>query len=210
MTLSLMAAAGTADAIEGRAIVIDGDTITVGDVHVRLEGIDAPELAQRCGRRACGAEAADYLRDLIAGAQVQCESIGRDDYDREIATCRVGARDLGRAMIEAGFAMAFVRYSDTYVDESAEARTASRGLWRAPQTFEPPWEYRARRWNTATQKAPEGCPIKGNISRDGTRIYHTPWGSAHYDRTRIDTSRGERWFCDEREALDAGWRAPLR
>ena len=56
----------------------------------------------------------------------------------------------------------------------------------------------------------DGCPIKGNINRDGELIYHTPWGSQWYDRTRISTARGEQWFCSEREALDAGWRAPLR
>jgi len=26
----------------------------------------------------------------------------------------------------------------------------------------------------------------------------------------IRTRKGERWFCSAREALDAGWRAPLR
>jgi hypothetical protein len=50
------------------------------------------------------------------------------------------------------------------------------------------------------------CRIKGNISNNG-RIYHVP-GSRHYDRTKIDTSRGERWFCSVEEAVRAGWRAP--
>jgi endonuclease YncB( thermonuclease family) len=53
---------------------------------------------------------------------------------------------------------------------------------------------------------PSRCPIKGNISRSG-RIYHLP-GGATYDRTLIDESRGERWFCSEDEARAAGWRAP--
>jgi hypothetical protein len=30
-----------------------------------------------------------------------------------------------------------------------------------------------------------------------------------YDRTRVSVVKGERWFCSEREALDAGWRQPL-
>jgi endonuclease YncB( thermonuclease family) len=49
-----------------------------------------------------------------------------------------------------------------------------------------------------------GCDIKGNISGNG-RIYHLP-GGAYYARTRIDESRGERWFCSESEARAAGWR----
>lgn len=50
------------------------------------------------------------------------------------------------------------------------------------------------------------CPTKGNVSRSG-RIYHLP-GSASYERTVIEESRGERWFCSEDEARAAGWRAP--
>ena len=41
----------------------------------------------------------------------------------------------------------------------------------------------------------------------GERVYHTP-DSPWYARTEIDTSAGERWFCTEREAQEAGWRAP--
>jgi hypothetical protein len=51
------------------------------------------------------------------------------------------------------------------------------------------------------------CRIKGNISDRGDRIYHVP-GSRHYDRTRIDTARGERWFCSAADARAAGFRAP--
>lgn len=50
------------------------------------------------------------------------------------------------------------------------------------------------------------CLIKGNISDNG-RIYHTP-GSPSYDRTKIEESKGERWFCTEAEARAAGWRPP--
>jgi endonuclease YncB( thermonuclease family) len=50
------------------------------------------------------------------------------------------------------------------------------------------------------------CLIKGNISNAG-RIYHVP-GSAYYEVTRIDESKGERWFCTEAQARAEGWRAP--
>ena len=62
-----------------------------------------------------------------------------------------------------------------------------------------------------TSEAPHpNCLIKGNINRDGERIYHTPWSSPHYKRTKIKTSKGERWFSTEGEARQAGWRAPYR
>ncbi len=35
-------------------------------------------------------------------------------------------------------------------------------------------------------------------------IVANPW----YSRTKVSVEKGERWFCSEREALDAGWRAP--
>lgn len=48
--------------------------------------------------------------------------------------------------------------------------------------------------------------IKGNISyRTGVKIYHAPWDN-DYNRTVIDTSAGERWFCTTKDAEAAGWR----
>jgi hypothetical protein len=49
------------------------------------------------------------------------------------------------------------------------------------------------------------CVIKGNISTKGERIYHMP-GGEYCDATVIDTSKGERWFGTEAEAVAAGWR----
>ena len=63
---------------------------------------------------------------------------------------------------------------------------------------------------TAPKRAAStGCRIKGNIARNGSRIYHVP-GGQFYDRTRISTARGERWFCTEGDARDAGWRRSRR
>ena len=62
-----------------------------------------------------------------------------------------------------------------------------------------------------TSDAPDpNCLIKGNINRHGERIYHTPWSSPHYKKTKINTNKGERWFYTEGEARQAGWRAPYR
>ena len=51
------------------------------------------------------------------------------------------------------------------------------------------------------------CLIKGNINSKGTKIYHVP-GTSAYASTKIDTSKGERWFCTEADALAAGWSPP--
>jgi endonuclease YncB( thermonuclease family) len=215
LLLLVPAAAATAEPVTltGTAAVIDGDTFAIGATVVRLADVDAPELAQTCeaglrGLRPCGAYVADALVERIAGREVRCSVAELDQYDRRISSCEVASEDLSGWLVSSGLAMAFRRFSDRFVPEEEAARAASVGLWSTDS--EPPWQYRAHRWEVAVQEAPEGCPIKGNINREGERIYHTPWGSQWYDRTTISADQGERWFCSEREALDAGWRAPLR
>lgn len=65
--------------------------------------------------------------------------------------------------------------------------------------------------NPAQSSAPRdnsvaaGCLIKGNVSRNGERIYHVP-GDRTYDRVRMDKGPDKRWFCTEEQAVAAGWR----
>lgn len=207
-SIALVVAATGARAQEAR--LIDGDTFRMGDQSYRLHGIDAPELAQQCasdggGSWPCGRAAASHLKELLARSPLECEGRGHDDYDRIIAVCHAGGGDIGEAMVLAGMAWAFTRFSHDYTAQEASAQAQEKGIWQAPtQSAE---GFRAERWLVAAQQAPEGCPIKGNISRGG-RIYHTPW-SRMYERTRVSLEKGELWFCSEREALDAGWRMPL-
>lgn len=46
--------------------------------------------------------------------------------------------------------------------------------------------------------------VKGNINSSGKKFYHTV-ESPQYNQTLIDESKGERFFCTEQEAIDAGW-----
>lgn len=195
--------------ISGPATIVDGDTIEIGQVAIRLHGIDAPEAGQDCktarGRDwSCGKEAINKLAKLVGRKKVSCKGGEWDRYDRLIAVCDVDGDSLNEAMIANGLAWAFVKYADDYVEQEHQAREQGIGVWQGHAV--PPWEYRARKWKVAKQDAPEGCPIKGNISGGG-KIYHPPW-SPWYDRTKINIEDGERWFCSEREAIDAGWRAP--
>ena len=202
------AAAGTAT-ITGPAEVVDGDGLKIGPVAIRIHGIDAPEAAQDCPKASGGngpaAKAATaLLDDLAGGREVACTARDRDGYGRIVASCAVDGQDVASAIMRAGLAWAYVEYSTDYVDLEAAAKAEGVGVWQAPA--QPPWEYRADRWERAVAEAPGGCPIKGNIARDGERIYHTPW-SPWYGRTKISEGKGERWFCDEGAAQAAGWRA---
>ena len=184
--------------------VIDGDTFELNGIIHRLNGIDAPEHGQKCGTSPCGKIATEALGNILNGARIDCVIHGRDSYDRAISTCVVNGQDIGRLLVERGVAWAFLKYSDTYAQEQLDAKARKLGIWSGPA--QPAWEFRAEKWQVAEQQAPQGCPIKGNISRNG-RIYHTPW-SPWYSKTKINTSKGERWFCSEDEAVKAGWRAP--
>jgi endonuclease YncB( thermonuclease family) len=195
--------------IEGAARIIDGDTIAIGDLKIRLHGIDAPEGDQLCAGAdgkpwKCGLEAIRLLARLTAGRTVACRSLGLDKYYRVLATCAADGVDLNAELVRQGLAWAFVRYSSDYVNVEGEARAARRGVFQA--ATQAPWEFRAARWQDASSAAPEGCAIKGNVNGRGERIYHMPW-SRHYDAVRMDETKGKRWFCSESEAIDAGWRS---
>lgn len=193
--------------IGGAARVIDGDTIVIDGRNVRLEGIDAPEHGQTCGRRffgmwKCGAAAAEALRTIVEGRSVTCESRGDDKYGRMLGICFVDGEDINARMVREGFAWAFVKYSKTYVREEEEARADRAGIWSGEA--EPAWIFREKRWAGAEYAAPHGCAIKGNVTGHG-HLYYMPW-SPRYSSVKIEEEKGERWFCSETEAISAGWR----
>jgi hypothetical protein len=57
---------------------------------------------------------------------------------------------------------------------------------------------------SATEGAPSpDCIIKGNVNRNGERIYHLP-GQEYYDKVQMDPGKGKRWLCTPEEAEAAG------
>lgn len=140
----LCAPAALASPIVGRAEIIDGDSLRVAGTEIRLHGVDAFERSQKCGELACGREATAMLRQLVASRDVSCTRKDVDRYGRTVAKCRVGETDLAAALVRAGWAMAFTRYSFEYVVAEQSARTAKAGAWASGQVT-PPWTWRSRR-----------------------------------------------------------------
>lgn len=129
----------------GRCVAVgDGDSFKVlrsgCEVRVRLHGVDCPELQQDFGQRA-----RKHTSELVFGKDVTVEVVTRDVHDRLVAHVSVDGQDLGLALVQAGMAWHFTRYSDdpSLAAAEREARAAKRGLWQQPDPV-PPWEYREK------------------------------------------------------------------
>jgi endonuclease YncB( thermonuclease family) len=192
--------------LEGRATALTGDSLRVAGTDVVLDGIEAPEASQSCKRAnggawRCGAAAKETLAGLIRGKRINCEILGEGDVAKR-ARCHLGEKDLAEVLVRQGHVFAHGGFWSTYAGVQDEAQTEKLGLWDGEA--ERPQEFRDKRWQEAKEKAPDGCPIKGPI-RSGARTYVLPW-SLSYDSIKLRTSRGERWFCSESEAAEAGWK----
>ena len=126
--------------------IVDADTLEVAGQKVRLQGIDAPESAQSCRqagghRYPCGDHATQALRTRIGPAAVTCTIEGRDRYLRALGICYAAdGTDLNGWLVRQGHALAYRKYSTTYVPQEDQAKAAQAGLWAG--AFVPPWDWR--------------------------------------------------------------------
>ena len=114
----------------GRAQVSDGDSFRIGDQRIRLLGLDAPELNQRCTDAAgaswpCGRVARDRMSALLNSGDISCKPEENDRYGRLLARCSLAAKDLGATMVEEGLAIA----AGDYAGDEKTARAARLGIW---------------------------------------------------------------------------------
>ena len=218
---------------DGDTIVVE---LGSGPINVRLGSIDAPEKDQPWGVEATTALQSRVQAREVALKVVEQDRYERlvavvylGDENLNAWMAREGNAWAYRAYLEDP------EYCGLE-DEARTSRLGLWAM--TPTEWRAPWEWRqhqkgdrrpftdfgaetregciaasGRREPTRTRSLPmdpgapaTGCLIKGNISKNG-RIYHVP-GSEWYDETRVDESKGERWFCTEDEARAAGWRAP--
>ncbi len=125
--------------------VIDGDTLVVDEagrrVIVHLLGVDAPEIAGRNEASECfGREAADLLRQLVAGRLVQLRPNAAANAFDELRRYVYVVVDTGQA-VAVNWALVWQGYAwtqstapntheqETYRQAEQAARESGRGLW---------------------------------------------------------------------------------
>ncbi|WP_082478562.1 thermonuclease family protein [Rhizobium sp. Leaf453] len=112
--------------LRGRCWVIDGDTIAIDKVRIRLAGIDAPELDHPWGKQAKWA-----MVQLCKGQMITARLRPELSYDRIVAECSLpDGRDLAAELVRCGLALDWPKFSDGKY-RHLETPDARRKLWRA-------------------------------------------------------------------------------
>lgn len=204
--------------------VIDGDTIELDTgERVRYIGINTPETVDPRRPIQCfGKEASRMNKELVEGKIVRLEkdTSDTDKYGRLLRYVYAGSTFVNKKMVEEGYAYASsyppdVGHQEEFSIAMREAKEEGRGLWASCGINKDTQQNTSATLpheNAGSEKIPTketraiapGCVIKGNISTSGN-IYHLP-GCGSYEKTVINTDQGERMFCTEEEALNAGWR----
>ena len=91
----------------GSFSITDGDTVRLGDERIRLLDIDTPESHQsRCERESRLADAATArLGQILTSGPVRIDRRDTDRYGRTLAYLYVNGREVGRQLVQEGFAL---------------------------------------------------------------------------------------------------------
>jgi len=219
--------------VSGVPRIVDADTLYIDAHKIRLSGVDAPETDQVCldargQTNTCGIEAKNRLQERFGGRPLTCTLSGTDLYGRSLGDCAADGESISRWLVRNGWALAFRKYSTTFIADEDYARERKVGLWAG--AFIAPWDWRHRSGATvilgaldvtkdaqrkllspqnASEPPDPNCVIKANMSRSGECIYHVP-GGRFYDRLRMESHADRRWYCNEAEAEAAGCRHSKR
>lgn len=132
---------------EGRAQIVDGDTLQIGTRRVHLYGVDAPETDQTCERGGkswrCGMEATYAMAALLEFHWLVCRQREINTAGDMVGVCRLGGPkgfSVNRKIVRSGWALALRPSGDDYDADEQAARAAKVGLWSG--SFVAPWQWR--------------------------------------------------------------------
>ena len=221
-------------ALAAGVIVRDGDTLQLGDVTYRLDGVDAPEFDQICiddhaDPWSCGVEARDRLTKLINGRTVHCDDLGPDKTKkRHIGVCTIEGEttSLNQQLAKQGLAISVEPALKVHAkDDAASAKADNRGLWKG--CFEPPQDFRLGKKDGALLGSscradrdkeiraalfpedlaqPPACAIKGKLAVRARVTGNIGIYHLQGCRSYAGLTRPDRWFCSEDDAQVAGFR----
>jgi endonuclease YncB( thermonuclease family) len=217
------------------AVVHDGDTIQLGEITYRLDGIDAPELDQICiddhaDAWSCGIDARDQLAKLITGRNVRCDDLGVDKRSkkRHVGVCTVEgeATSLNQQLARQGLAISVEPALKVHIkDDAAAAKADRRGLWKG--CFIAPAEFRIGKKDGALiggscradrdkeiravlfpedLAQPPACAIKGKFAARARVTGNLGIYHLQGCRSYAGLTQPDRWFCSEDDAQAAGFR----
>jgi endonuclease YncB( thermonuclease family) len=231
--LAVMLSAPPGHAAE--AIVRDGNTIQLGRVTYRLDGIDAPELDQICiddhaDPWTCGIDARTQLAKIIGGSQVHCDDFGADKShkNRHIGVCSADGdtASLNQQMVRLGFAVSSEPAVKIHLkNDAASAKEARAGLWKG--CFVAPQEFRTGKKDGALLGAscpadrdseirtvlfpeylamPPHCSIKGKFALRARVTGNVGIYHLQGCPSYPALTKPDRWFCSEDDAQAEGFR----
>lgn len=197
------AARGVSVEFGGASRAVRGDRLRIAGRNVDLAWIEAPPEGLPClsakGRPwRCAAAAKSALARLVRRRSVACKTVPAGSGTGIVASCMSGEIDVALDLVRGGHVFAADTAPSEYRDAEQAARQARVGIWKGDVTRPEAW--RAQLWKQAEAAAPDGCPIKG-AKQSGT--YLLPW-SQGYANARVRPERGDKWFCSESDAREAG------
>lgn len=111
--------------VRGKCYVVDGDTIRLGKIPIRLYGIDTPEMGDPFGNNAKW-----QLVGLTKGKPVTVNFTPEKSYDRFVAKCTLDdGTDLSAEMVRSGLALDWPSYSGGEYGH-LEPQGVRKKLWR--------------------------------------------------------------------------------
>lgn len=124
--------------------IVDGDTIFVNKIKIRLEGIDSPELKQLCKNKdnkdyRCGVSATEFLKSIIENKEVKCFNQGKDVYKRILGICYIDDLNINQEMVKSGNAVATNYGNVDYIDIEKQAVKSKLGIWQGSFTTPHRW-----------------------------------------------------------------------
>ena len=141
---SILTACGFAQTTAKVVKITDGDTyklqVNGKIITARLANADAPEKTQNFGMAA-----KDSVNNLLLNKTVEIDSVGTDQYNRQITFIKIDNKRVDSILIVNGWAWHYKQYNSEAMLENCQTKAIAnkKGLWACGVNGVcPPWVFR--------------------------------------------------------------------